>query len=287
MKIENFDYFYNKAIGKKCLILGGAPSINKVDYKNFDGIIISMGDVPIRLRNECNIDYWVNANDSFPLPDVHFKEINELKDTTFLFAQSVLENFDSSLIDKRLKVKWFGYDQRHFGAKPCNEQIDSRFHLNKVQGCCGHMQQTTIQEFLQQKYNTTDHYSTGSTVAIHALALAIILGCKTIYVAGVELPIFSKDYRYYGVKSLIEILRDESGGWGLRKHTMKTFFATIFNLKIKSAFYPNIIDMLNDFEHLNNLCRRNDINLFNLSEASNLRKIPNFKYLNPKEINAR
>jgi hypothetical protein len=126
MKIENFDYFYNKDIGKKCLVLGGAPSISNIDYKNFDGIIISMGDIPIRLQDECNVDYWVVANNDFPLPDVHFKTINELKDTTFLFAQSALENLDSSLIDERLKVKWFGYDQRHFGGKPCNEQIDSR-----------------------------------------------------------------------------------------------------------------------------------------------------------------
>jgi hypothetical protein len=287
MKIENLDYFYNKDIGKKCLILGGAPSISNIDYKNFDGIIISMGDVPIRLRDECNVDYWVNANDNFPLPDIHYKTINKAKNTTFLFAHSVLKKPDYSVIRDRLKIKWFDYDQRHFGGQPCNDQIDSRFHVNERQDCCEHIGQTTIQEFLQEKYNTVDHYSSASTVAIHALSLAIILGCKTIYIGGVEIPIYGKDYTYYGVKSILEILKDEKGGWSPRKLTIKTFFAVVFNFKIKSVFYPNIIDILNDFEHLNNLCRHNDIKLFNLSEASNLRKIPNFKYLNPKEINAR
>jgi len=61
----------------------------------------------------------------------------------------------------------------------------------------------------------------------------------------------------------------------------------IFNIKIKSTFYQDIPEILKDFEYLNNLCRRNDINLFNLSETSNLKKISNFKYLNPDQINFR
>ncbi len=61
----------------------------------------------------------------------------------------------------------------------------------------------------------------------------------------------------------------------------------IFNIKIKSTFYQDIPEILKDFEYLNNLCRRNDISLFNLSETSNLKKISNFKYLNPDQINFR
>ncbi len=282
MKIENFDYFYNKDKDKKCLILGGAPSIGNIDYKNFDGIIISMGDVPIRLQDECNVDYWINANSEFPIPDVDYEAINKVENATLLIAHSVVRKLDYSVIRKKLKINWFEFDQRHFEGRSCNDQFDYRFDLKEKQECCSYIGDTTIQEFLQEKYNTICHYSTASTVAIHALSLAIILGCKTIYIGGVDIPINQKDYNYYGNNSIIDILR----GSGLRvtKAAIKNFFTVALNLKIKSVFYPDIPEILKDFEYLNNLCKSNDINLYNLSKTSSLKKIPNFKYLNPNKI---
>ena len=287
MKIKNFDFFYNKEKKRKCLILGGSPSINEIDYKNFDGIIISMGDIPIRIQDECNVDYWINANSEFPIPDIDYKTINKFKNTTLLFAHSVLRTLDYVSIKKNIEISWFEYDQRHFGGISCNNQIDSRFYLNEKQECCNHIGQTTIQEFLQEKYTTIDHYSTGSTVAIHALSLAIILGCKTIYIGGVELPIDEKDYKYFGANSLADIFKDETGGVKINKLKIKKFFARVFNFKIKSVFYSDIPSILNDFKYLNNLCIKEDIKLFNLCNNSSLNKIPNFKYLNPEHINAR
>jgi len=287
LKIKKFDYFYNRDKEKKCLILGGAPSIHSIDYKNFNGIIISMGDVPIRLQDQCNVDYWINANSEFPIPDVDYEVINKFKNTIILFAHTVLRKLDYKVIKNNLKVTWFEYDQRHFGSRPCNNQIDSRFYLNEKQECCNYIGSTTIQEFLQEKYNTTGHYSTASTVAIHALSLAIILGCKTIYIGGVDIPINQKDYNYYGNNSLVSALRDAEGRIKISKYRIKQFFTTVFNLKIKSVFYPDIPEILKDFEYLNNLCRCNNIDLYNLSKISSLRKIPNFKYLDPCQINSR
>ena len=285
MKIENFDYFYNKDKGKKCLIIGGAPSIQNIDYKNFDGIIISMGDVPMRLQDECNIDYWINASSVFPKPDVDYDVINKFKNTILLFAHSAADKLDYRVIRNKLKVTWFEYDQRHFEGRPCNDQIDYRFDWKEKLECCNHIGETTIQEFLQEKYNTIEHYSTASTVAIHALSLAIILGCKTIYIGGVELPISQKDYNHHGNNSLINILRGTEGKRGVNRYTIRQFLTVAFNLKIKSVFYPNMPDILKDFEYLNNLCRYNNISLYNLSETSSLKKIPNFQYLNPNQIN--
>ena len=243
-----------------------------------------MGDIPIRLDGECSIDYWITANNQFPIPDVDYKLFNKFKTTTLLFAHSVSSNQDYSIIEEKLKIDWFEYDQRHFKGKPCNEQIDSRFYLKEKQECCAYIGDITIQEYLQEKYKTIQHYSSASTVAIHALCLAIILGCKTIYIGGVEIPMYGKNYNYFGANSIFDILKDEKGGWRIRKMTIKNFFATVFNLKVKSAFYDDVPEILNDFDYLNNLCLRNDINLFNVSEKSNLDKIPNFKFLNPEQI---
>lgn len=282
MKVKNFDYFYNKEKGKKCLILGGAPSIQNIDYKNFDGIVISMGDIPIRLQNECNIDYWINANSEFPIPDIDYKTINKIKNTTLLFAHTTVRRLNYSIIKKKLKIDWFEYDQRHFGGKPCNNQFDYRFDLEKPQECCSHIGDITIQEFLQDKYHTTCHYSTASTVAIHALSFAIILGCKTIYVGGVEIPARQKDYNYYGNNSIVDIFKNLK--IGAIKRSIKFFFITMFNLKTKSIFYSDIPEILKDFEYLNSICRNNNIKLYNLSKESSLRKILNFKYLDPCQI---
>ena len=131
------------------------------------------------------------------------------------------------------------------------------------------------------------HYSTGSTVAIHALALAIILGCKTIYISGVDIPIQAKSYTYANQKSVLEALKNERGKYIPSKFFVLKFFSSLFNLKSKSVFYNDIPEILNDFQYLNNLCNKSKIKLFNLSKYSTLNKIPNFKYLNPKEINAR
>ncbi len=285
MQIKSFDYFYNKEKTKKCLILGGAPSVKNIDYENFDGVIISMGDItPIKKR--CRVDYWIIANSEFPLPYVHCKIINETKDTTFLFAHSALGkvnyNVVSDEVNKKLKVPWFAYDQRHFGGRSCNQQIDYRFHWKKKLECCDCIGDITIQEFLQDKYNTIGHYSTASTVAIHALALAIILGCKTIYVGGIDIPVYEKDYVYYGSSPIMSVLKNMRY-LGIKSSLIK-IIDIIFGLKRKSVFYPDIPEILKDFEYLNNLCKSNNIDLYNLSKTSNLRKIPNFKYMSPDRI---
>lgn len=281
MKIDEFDFFYNKHKGKKCLILGGAPSIKDIDYKNFDGIIIAMGDVPIRLKGECNVDYWITASNVFPKPDVDYDVINQFKNTTFLFSHSAAFKIDYSVLKTKLKLPWFEYDQRHFSGRPCNKQIDYRFDFEHKLDCCEYIGKTTIQEYLQEKYKTTDHYSTASTVAIHGLALAIILGCEDIYIAGVDLPLNQKDYNYFGNDSLLKLLRGTGPKKGIIKYNIKQFFIVLFKINRKSVFYDDMPTILKDFEYLTNICISNDINLYNLSKNSSLNKIHGLIYLAP------
>lgn len=285
MKINSFDYFFNREKDRNCLILGGAKSINEIDYSNFKGVIISMGDTPIRLIGKCKIDYWINSNSIFPIPDVDFKKINQLDTTTFLFAHSVVRKQNYDIINSNFKIPWFEYDQRHFGAKECNDQIDTRFFLKKKQNCCNKIGKITLQEYLKKKFNTTVHYSTGDTVALHALALAIILGCKKIYIGGVEIPIYKINHNYVNDKSKIDLLKDETGKFVLNKYNLKKFVFSILNLRVKSEFYKDIPTILKDFEYLNNLCLQNDIQLYNLSSCSILNKINNLKYISPSKIN--
>ena len=55
--------------------------------------------------------------------------------------------------------------------------------------CCSSITDTTktLQERLQELSGFNQHYSTGDTVTLHAIAFAIISGCNPIYIAGLDL----------------------------------------------------------------------------------------------------
>ena len=63
--------------------------------------------------------------------------------------------------------------------------------------CCSRLRRETprltIQEMLQLLCGHEQHYSTGDTVALHAIAFATIMGCNPIYVAGLDLD-YAKGY---------------------------------------------------------------------------------------------
>lgn len=284
MSENDFRHLLNKELGKKCLILGGSPNIKNIEFENFDGIIISMGNIPVRIKEKRHVDYWMVANSIFPLPDKHYKILNEFFNTTLVFASSVSNSIvstDYNKIKQNLKIPWFEYDQRHFNGLDCNKQNDYRFDFDKPLNCCQHKKPITIQEYLQKIYKRNSHYSTASTVAIHSLSMAIILGCKEIYIAGVDLPIYKKDYVHFGAETNIQIIKASfiEIFRGVRTIPLSAVLSSIFKTKKKSVFYPDLPIILQDFEYLNNLCNSNGIKLFNLSPKSTLKKIYNFNHL--------
>jgi hypothetical protein len=70
MKINNFDWFLNREKNNPCLILGTAPNMTNFPFKTFNGKIITFGDGMIRGEGIFNPDYYISANDLFPIPDV-------------------------------------------------------------------------------------------------------------------------------------------------------------------------------------------------------------------------
>ena len=290
MNENDFRHLLNKELGKKCLILGGSPSIKNIDFEKFDGIIISMGSIPVGLKEQRHVDYWIVANSIFPLPDKHYKSLNEFIDTTLVFASSVSNSIvstDYNKIKKNLKIPWFEYDQRHFNGLDCNKQNDYRFDFDKPLNCCQHKKNITIQEYLQEIYKRNSHYSTASTVAIHSLSMAIILGCKEIYIAGVDLPKYQRDYMRYGSTSRLKLIKLFLLGIynGVKIVPLSMVLTSIFGSNKKAIYYPDLPVILQDFEYLNNLCNSNGIKLFNLSPKSTLNKIYNFNHLDPKAFN--
>ena len=113
------------------------------------------------------------------------------------------------------------------------------------------------------------------------------MGCKEIYLSGIDLPEYEKDYTHYRSNSIFrllfiffkEILK------GDRTIPLKNILSVIFKTNTKSSFYFDLPTIIKDFEYLTNLCESNGIRLFNLSSKSSLNKIHNLKLLNPSDFN--
>jgi len=161
-------------------------------------------------------DYWVLAN-TIDTVKRHCEKMNQDPSSMVMFADSV-DLSDFHFIDSNLKCDYLPYDQRHFRGETCNRILrrfrdhyemarDLKFHhygnnpvmWKRIKGgagfsmsssdCCARIVdgRSTIQEFLQEISGHQEHYSTGDTVALHALALSVIMGFEKIYISGLDL----------------------------------------------------------------------------------------------------
>lgn len=289
MQISSYDWFDGREHGRPCLVVGPAPTAADFPYASFKGVYLTCGDTPLRMRGLFTPGYWVNANNEFPVPEEHLETINGLPNTVFIFSDSVAyshRQIDPEFLRDSLKVDWFAYDQRHFGGKPCK---DTRLK------CCRLLDlypgRPTLQEFMQRRYGRPAHYSPGSTVAIHSLAFAILLGCNPIYLQGIELPRFAKDYAYWepppgadGEAGRVKL----SAGNSL-KRLGKTLLHKVSGNFFRGAaeqspFFGDLPEILSDFEYLAELAADNGIKIYNLSPTSTLNEVRAIKLLSPEAV---
>ena len=130
-------------------------------------------------------------------------------------------------------LNYVGYDQRHFNNSKCK---------NCPNGCENFIDgRLTIQEQLQKFTNNDERYSTGDTVAVHMLALSILLGCKNIYISGVDLD-YSKGY----------------------------FNSNMTN---SDSFNPYLSNILNDFRIINESAKKIGVQIINTNNDSIIKTI--------------
>ena len=162
-------------------------------------------------------DYWVISNSEYAIPKV-LGIMNEHKAPIFYSKEG--DNSTDEYIQQNLQCDYLPYDQRHFKGHDCitilkafkkhhteNNNFDFKdygnnnvmWHPPRTGGpegwagfdpymrCCDRRDTTTIQEELQRLSAAEKHYSTGDTVAFHAIAFAIMMGCNPIYVTGLDL----------------------------------------------------------------------------------------------------
>ena len=163
---------------KTAIVIGLGPSLNKTlaaikKLPKDKYVLISCNNID--KFTGLTVDYWVLTNSELNIKNMYTR-MNTMN-ATVVYADSI-DLTDRATVDKVLAVNYLPYDQRHFGSKKCG-----------AGKCCSHIipGRLTIQEEFKQytKYNKLD--TSCDTVAIPMLYLSVMLGCKNIYVTGVDL----------------------------------------------------------------------------------------------------
>lgn len=165
MKLD-FKDIINTCINKPALVIAHGPSLDTIkknlhSLKDRGFIIIDCNEWS-QFHNVVP-NFWVLANTSLTissLKDIINQYSEQLK---VVYADSV-DSTKKEWIEQNIVADYLPYNQRNFKS------------IKK-----------TIQEELQEYCKVDFHYDTGDTVAVHEIALAILLGCNPIYFIGIDL----------------------------------------------------------------------------------------------------
>lgn len=207
----------------------GIPLVQKGD------IVIGLNDSPIRLISHVQTDYWVSANDAFPVPffTQHTELINLVHPKAFVFSDSALYARKWQIprdLDFYLTCDWIPFDQRHFGASPCMPE----------QPCCSLLQgqnlSPNIQDLICSVFQVPFRYSTGNTVAVHALALALLMRPVAINIHGVDLNASPSSYQYFASDLADSIIYPPTKYWDVQPHPISLRSRIFSKLKSNPIF---------------------------------------------------
>ncbi|WP_137006991.1 hypothetical protein [Synechococcus sp. UW105] len=202
MDNPTLDSFIGAHSGEPALIVGGAPSWANYSYSTFNGVIFSVGDTPLRAQNYFKTDYWVFANPHWIRPWLteHAAAIRAISPKKVFVGLSTFAFQAPRSISRKLLISYSYFDgnliyyNHHLENSlscPRNKSLES---IEKARALLGI--QNSLQSLLSKTYGYRNTYSTGATVSLHALALAILMGCNPITIIGVEIPSYQKEYIY-------------------------------------------------------------------------------------------
>jgi hypothetical protein len=234
-RIKDLTELIDTRKGDIAYIIAHGPSLrkhqDKIKINNKNNIIISCNDVDTITEFEPN--YWVFAN-SIQTVEVMKERFKKFPNSVIVHADSV-DSTPRNWIEENITNEYVGYDQRHFENKKCS---------NCYNGCANLVKdRKTIQEILIDYSGYNKRYSTGHTVAIHMFSLAVLLGCKKIYLFGIDL--------------------DYSLGYVDGKSQPSN----------PSEFGPWLPEILTDFEKVYESAKIKNVEVFNMSDISPLKNI--------------
>ena len=197
---------------------------------------------------------------------------NGMPDTTLIYSDTV-DTTPKPNVANLLTNDYIGFDQRHFRGHHCKwgKGKDGR------SVCCNHMEagRLPIQELLM-KYTNIEYgddaaytnrsnsfnkihntSSSGDSVILHEITIAIITGCNPIYIGGVDLDYSGDGY----------VNKDPD------PHGQQ------IGANIGPSVYTNV---KNDLSIINTMAKNVNIEIFSLNKAGILSEIFEFKEFNNK-----
>jgi hypothetical protein len=274
------DFISHNNLHKKtaAVVMGSAPSVSLASKISEEKVMIAVGDLPWRAPELGPYDFWITANNIFPIPwdDQHAHIIKKINIPTLVscVAQSEVNMKNLNYQEKCKKINQvfnlpnvIPYDSVH-QTTDLNEAkvIDScLFNSNLNSGL-------SIQELLlkySQSAKTT--YSSGHTVAIHGFALAVLLNANPIYLSGIEIPRTMNKYRY--INNLKRLNYSNETWMEYMKRMIKNYIARIgegFSTDFSNMTYEKILE---DFSIVTSIAIDLGIDVINLSSSSSLTKI--------------
>ena len=260
------------------VVMGSAPSVSFASKISEEKIMIAVGDLPWRAPELGPYDFWITANNIFPIPwdDKHAKIIKKINIPTLVscVAQSEVNMQTLNYPEKCIKINQvfnlpnvIPYDSVH-QTTDLNEakEIDSCLFNSKLNSG------QSIQELLL-KYNHSAKttYSSGHTVAIHGFALAVLLNANPIYLSGIEIPQTMNKYRY--INNLKRLNYSNETWMEYLKRMIKNYIARVgegFSTDFSNMTYEKILE---DFSIVTSIASDLGIDVINLSSSSSLTKI--------------
>ena len=259
-------------------IYGSAPSVSVVRHIDIHGLKIAVGDMPWRAKNLGPFDFWMTNNTYFPIP-WKSRNFKVLKSSTTLISSAcvngpdAINNFDSAvnrLKEMITKGDIILYDAQHF--KNCQNSCAG-------QPCCEVYKilepGLSIQEELSAKFKIPHPAYIIGHATINAIALAILFNCNPIFIHGVELPEYERDYKYYKGWYKISPLGHKSVLAQLKKKIVARtkIYRTDFSGEARSQ-------LLLDFESIGKIALSENIKLFCTSKNSPLNELKGYTKLN-------
>jgi hypothetical protein len=281
---KSLSEFDNRFRGKKLAIVAPGPSLSEMKSLDPFEAAIFVGDSHLRTKMRSRENFYVRANTEYPrldLPEQFAPLI--LEKFHLILASSVMESQVSveELSRKfQSKVEITLFDQKHFLGAECMPQ----------KACCKSIIKPTIQEFLAERIGWHHHYSPGSTVLLHAIAIAILTNPKEITIFGAALPLRQHEYTYLVNET------QKLGAGQMRQSVFRIRPRHIINLikdprSIKfrvaalilghdqpSIFAQDFVQIISDLQYLADAASSKGIAIFNASKKSTLHSIAGFTF---------
>jgi len=254
-------------ISGPAVVVGSSPSVTDFDVFSFPGFRLGVGDMPWRAPELGPYNTWVCANSHFPLPWLtrHERAIRRsnaqaLVLATLVFGQLTPSRAESAI--KRMRTTTSlppitAFDQRHFGGRLCTP----------IKGCCVAAVSldagTPLQERLRDISVRRETYSGSQSVAFHGIALAVLLGADPIYVAGIDLPSWQKDYRHLHAKRVAP-----SGTF--RQSVQRRVTSSVVKMltRTRESAFTHQAEMISDLEILARIVNESGRRIINTSRRS-------------------